>query len=163
MLTSHSDVGRTISKASAGSDDMTNEVCTTFCFDQGYAYAGTEWHRECFCGQKLAAGGVKAEDQDDCNTPCAGNQTQACGGSNRLTLYKAKGPVQNPGFGDWEARGCYSYVSVFVFASVREVADEQGLARRKDAAARAGAAGRLDDGCQVRQRVRCSGLSLCWR
>nr|XP_036580691.1 WSC domain-containing protein [Colletotrichum truncatum]KAF6788686.1 WSC domain-containing protein [Colletotrichum truncatum] len=104
------DVGRTIAEAGTSSNLMTNEVCTKFCFDKGFSYAGTEWYGECYCGNALAKGGVLANEAD-CVTPCNGNSTQPCGGPNRLTLYKTSliiGPSVNPGVGDWSSIGCYS-------------------------------------------------------
>lgn len=88
---------------------MTNEMCGDFCYDRGFTYFGTEWFHECFCGNKLAVGGVEA-DESDCNTPCEGDATQPCGGSNRLSLYKkpAEEAVVNPGWIGYESIGCYS-------------------------------------------------------
>ena len=106
------DVGRTINGASTVDAEMTNEKCARFCFQAGFPYAGTEYHSECFCGDRLTDGGVKAADLY-CNSACGGNATQACGGPNRLTLYRTveiKGPVVNPGVGEWSSMGCYSYV-----------------------------------------------------
>lgn len=89
---------------------MTNQVCTQYCFNKGFPYAGSEYYGECYCGNALAKGGVLAND-DDCSTPCNGNATQPCGGPNRLTLYKTSlivGPSENPGPGEWSSIGCYS-------------------------------------------------------
>lgn len=88
---------------------MTNEMCAGFCFDGGYTYFGTEWYEECFCDDKLATGGVEAEEAD-CNTPCRGDTIQACGGSNRLTLYKRSvvSPTENQGWDGYESIGCYA-------------------------------------------------------
>lgn len=89
---------------------MTNEICGKFCFEKGYAYAGTEYYDECFCGNKLAVGGVEVQ-KSDCNTPCKGAVSQPCGGPDRLTMYKrdvAAGPKENPGIKDWPSIGCYA-------------------------------------------------------
>lgn len=89
---------------------MSNEACTTFCYGKGFAYAGTEYYNECYCGNALATGGIAANEAD-CTTACSGNATQACGGPNRLTMYKTSlivGPSVNPGVGDWSSIGCYS-------------------------------------------------------
>ncbi|KAM0253586.1 hypothetical protein ACHAQJ_007214 [Trichoderma viride] len=70
-------------------------------FDNGWTYQG------CYI---LATGGTNAT-VTDCNTPCGGNSTEACGGPNRLTLYKSTkvtGPEVNPGPNGWESKGCYS-------------------------------------------------------
>jgi hypothetical protein len=92
---------------------MTNQMCVNFCFGKGYPYAGTEYHTECFCGDKLAPGGVKTLEAD-CSTPCGGGATEPCGGPNRLTLYKTNlieepaDPVVNPGVDGWVSWGCYT-------------------------------------------------------
>lgn len=64
------------------------------------------------CGNTLAPGGVPA-DEASCNTPCTGNNEQACGGPNRLTLYSTgvaapSGPSVNPGVNGYVSIGCYS-------------------------------------------------------
>jgi hypothetical protein len=92
---------------------MTNQLCVEFCFEKGHPYAGTEFNTECYCGDKLATGGVKAPDAD-CNTPCGGAAAEPCGGPNRLTLYKTSGieepadPEVNPGVDGWTSLGCYT-------------------------------------------------------
>ncbi|KAM3536606.1 hypothetical protein MY4038_000061 [Beauveria bassiana] len=103
------DVGRTISDAVSTDGGMTNAKCTAYCFERGFVYAGTEYFSECYCGNFLARGARLAKDED-CSTECAGNNTEACGGRNRLTLYKTElitPPAVNPGVGDWESMGCY--------------------------------------------------------
>ncbi|KAH7376045.1 WSC domain-containing protein [Plectosphaerella cucumerina] len=102
--------GRTLRGAALADPEMTNEMCTTFCASRGFSYAGTEWFQECYCGNALFTGGVIANELD-CNTPCAGNGTQPCGGGSRLTLYlttEVTGPGVNPGVDGWESMGCYS-------------------------------------------------------
>lgn len=42
--------------------------------------------RECWCGDALAGISEKLDDEQ-CNYPCEGNKTQACGGALKLTLY----------------------------------------------------------------------------
>jgi hypothetical protein len=107
------DVGRTINRANQNDALMTNQLCVEFCFEKGHPYAGTEFNTECYCGDKLATGGVKAPDAD-CNTPCGGAAAEPCGGPNRLTLYKTSGieepadPEVNPGVDGWTSLGCYT-------------------------------------------------------
>jgi hypothetical protein len=106
----YSDVpGRTINRAAASDPEMTNEMCGDFCFDRGYAYAGTEYYYECYCGNTLAKA-AKEVPESDCNTPCWGDETQPCGGGDRLTLYKRKvaGPQVNSGIKDWPSIGCFT-------------------------------------------------------
>lgn len=105
----YSDVGRTIGDAVSVDERMTNAKCTAFCFERGFVYAGTEYFSECYCGNFLARGAQPAKDED-CSTQCAGNITEACGGRDRLTLYKTSNiipPAVNMGVGDWESMGCY--------------------------------------------------------
>lgn len=102
--------GRTISRAATHDfDDMTNEKCGEFCYDRGYAYAGTEYYYECWCGNILADEAEEATESD-CNTPCTGDKDQSCGGPDRLTLYKRaiQGPKENPGPKNWPSIGCYA-------------------------------------------------------
>lgn len=109
----NSDVGRTLNGAATANAEMTNEMCTSFCFGKGFPYAGTEYYTECFCGDTLATGGTEV-DASDCAAACGGNSAQPCGGGNRLTIYKTdqvSGPSVNPGVGDWVSMGCYTYVT----------------------------------------------------
>ena len=48
---------------------------------------GTEYHAECYCGNELSAAAVLKPDTD-CSTVCGGNGQQACGGPDRLSVYK---------------------------------------------------------------------------
>lgn len=101
------------------SGEMTVPVCLDFCAkgDHGkqYLYAGLEWsrqvlidgplpeyialptttkltdpRRECWCSQKIAGISKKLDDAQ-CNFPCEGNRTFACGGSLKLSVYKLSG------------------------------------------------------------------------
>ena len=66
---------------------MTVAKCTTAC--AAYTYAGVEYSGECYCGNTLTAPGGPAPDGlAGCNMLCNGNQTEYCGGPNRLDLYK---------------------------------------------------------------------------
>ncbi|KAH6632385.1 WSC domain-containing protein [Chaetomium tenue] len=93
---------RTLSGASEASGDaMTNERCATFCTARGFAYAGTEWRQECWCGNEVAATRVPATTAAslaNCNYVCTGDATQYCGGDAWLSLYEkcaVGGPCEN--------------------------------------------------------------------
>lgn len=77
---------RALSGKTYASDEMTLDTCAEFC--EGFTYFGNEYGRECYCGDSLGTGSVKADDQDDCNFPCAGDASQYCGAGNRLELYR---------------------------------------------------------------------------
>ena len=60
--------------------------CASFCAANGpYTYFGVEYFGECYCGNSLGAGSVPSTG---CTFACSANQTQVCGGSNVLDLYK---------------------------------------------------------------------------
>lgn len=72
--------GRQLESQLYGSTTTTNEKCIQDCFNHAkkYIYAGTQYHRECWCGNKLPTLKVGNED---CNFDCTGNSTQLCGGN----------------------------------------------------------------------------------
>ncbi|PQE05807.1 WSC domain-containing protein [Rutstroemia sp. NJR-2017a BVV2] len=72
------------SKASADSS-MSLEACEASCV--GYTYFGTEYGRECYCGNSFSNGSISAVDAE-CNFPCAGNSSEFCGASGRLSVYQ---------------------------------------------------------------------------
>ena len=76
-----------------GSTDvkMTHELCAEFCCAAGYTggYSGVEYKGyQCFCGKTFDAS--KATKSTACTDKCEGNSTQACGGSNAITISKGK-------------------------------------------------------------------------
>ncbi|BFZ57703.1 hypothetical protein PYCC9005_004756 [Savitreella phatthalungensis] len=73
---------RSLNGASTSSDSMTNSLCSEFCGAQGFALYGTEYGRECYCGNALRLSGSAT-----CNTPCAGNTNEICGGNLALSVY----------------------------------------------------------------------------
>ncbi|KAH8882217.1 WSC-domain-containing protein [Thozetella sp. PMI_491] len=68
----------------SASNGMTVEQCVASC--GGYAYAGLEYGRECYCGNSFQAGSIPAPITD-CSFLCAGNSSEYCGGSSRLDVY----------------------------------------------------------------------------
>ncbi|OLN86890.1 putative fungistatic metabolite [Colletotrichum chlorophyti] len=86
---------RALSVRTFANDSMTLEACGAFC--EGTKYFGTEYGRECWCGNEFGTGSVLAANQKDCSFPCAGDSTQFCGAGNRLSTY-----VYSPESGDSE-------------------------------------------------------------
>lgn len=78
---------RALPDSSVAQDDMTNEVCANWC--KGYTYFGTEYGRECYCGNALATSSTVAP-ASDCKMLCAGSNLEYCGSGNRLSVYKKK-------------------------------------------------------------------------
>ena len=44
----------------------------------GYLYAGLQYSKECFCGDRFGVYGKESETA--CNSPCPGNPKERCGG-----------------------------------------------------------------------------------
>jgi len=76
---------------SAG-DALKEQEGMAFCKVDGYTYAGTEYTRECWCGNTVAAGRTPATTSAtlaNCNFMCGVSAAQYCGGNAWLSLYKA--------------------------------------------------------------------------
>jgi hypothetical protein len=86
-------------------DNMTPAVCAANC--AGYSYFGTEWSRECYCGN---IGPTEAAFESDCNMPCAGNSAEMCGAGMRLSVYGPAGaaPANPDTVADFGYSGCYT-------------------------------------------------------
>lgn len=79
---------RTFNNASMMSDSMTVDVCLAFCKNKGLHYAGLEYASQCYCGDSLSADREPTPGVlGNCFSNCAGNSSQYCGGSNRLSIY----------------------------------------------------------------------------
>jgi WSC domain len=104
---------RTLNAATYNGNTVTDEACVAFCDGKSYSYAGTEYSGQCYCDNEILSPGALAA-AGDCNMACTGNSSEACGGSNRLTLFYSgvnrtvTGPVVNPGPPGWKSLGCYN-------------------------------------------------------
>ena len=76
-------------------DDVTTQnanpwvpACINQCAAEGYHYAGVEYGDECYCGTGYAGGvAPPVANTSDCNIPCAGDYSHACGGSWRMEIF----------------------------------------------------------------------------
>jgi len=59
--------------------------CTTLCKSKGFTFAGTQYSRECFCGNDYDDYGPA----NNCNMPCTGDANQKCGGTWALSVYRS--------------------------------------------------------------------------
>lgn len=71
---------------------VTSLSCVSYCSSQGYAFAGTEYGGECFCGNTIPAG-TKKLDESKCSMSCKGDGGQKCGGPAALSLFGDLGKV----------------------------------------------------------------------
>lgn len=62
---------------------MSVDNCRNFCGN--YTYFGVENGKECFCDNTVRYYNLKY--QTDCNMQCSGDQTEICGGKDRLNIY----------------------------------------------------------------------------
>lgn len=77
---------RVLSGAELATDDLTLEKCAAFCDDAGFKVFGTEYGRECWCGAALGATTEVGDEQ--CDQPCGGDASEACGQGDRLSVYE---------------------------------------------------------------------------
>jgi hypothetical protein len=100
---------RVLKDKGSWSANMTNAVCSSLC--NGYQYFGTEYETECYCGNELAAASVSVQEAD-CWLKCSGNTKETCGGTSRISLYKATKfiPVvtKPTDVASYAYRGCYA-------------------------------------------------------
>ncbi|EKD12599.1 copper radical oxidase [Drepanopeziza brunnea f. sp. 'multigermtubi' MB_m1] len=75
---------RALAAKSTAYDTMTLESCASDC--AGYTYFGTEYGRECYCGNAFGTGSAIAPAAD-CSFSCRGNSAEKCGAGNRLSVY----------------------------------------------------------------------------
>ncbi|KAK7959826.1 uncharacterized protein PG986_004680 [Apiospora aurea] len=75
----------------AADDRMTIPMCTQACQGAGYAFAGLEYGRECWCGATKSG---DLEDASDpmcamqCDMPCGGDANTICGGRGAIGIFK---------------------------------------------------------------------------
>ncbi|KAK8062218.1 WSC-domain-containing protein [Apiospora hydei] len=83
--------GRALTTLVKADDRMTIPMCTQACQGAGYAFAGLEYGRECWCG---AAKSGDLEDASDpmcamqCDMPCGGDANTICGGRGAIGIFK---------------------------------------------------------------------------
>ncbi|KAF9466725.1 copper radical oxidase [Collybia nuda] len=94
---------------------QTVEACIAKCAARNFTIAGLEFSSECYCGDVLVAGAVKALESS-CDMGCGGNATEACGGPSRLSVYSSTGnvtalpvpiPLNTSLPGEWQYKGCF--------------------------------------------------------
>ena len=81
---------RTLTGASTSSDSMTVKTCVVFCESKGFALAGLEYARECYCGDEYSGAdrAPKKGVMGACAVPCAGAAGEICGAAGALSMYR---------------------------------------------------------------------------
>ncbi|KAK6339026.1 hypothetical protein TWF696_009822 [Orbilia brochopaga] len=68
------------------SESMTVGKCLAICKAGSFTYAGLEYTNECWCGPYLSELSQKVDDSL-CNLGCISNNSVACGGSLKVSVY----------------------------------------------------------------------------
>lgn len=107
---------QTLKNQSYSSNANTIETCTSTCAQGGNTIAGIEDGTQCFCGSSL---GYLAQEvvESSCQTPCPGNSTESCGGSNRLSIFSNGRPVVQSAPGTPEAVDGFYYINCYTEAT----------------------------------------------
>ncbi|CAO1612543.1 unnamed protein product [Parajaminaea phylloscopi] len=83
---------RTLKYGYTVAGNMTQEYCANLCGDKDYRYAGIEYGQECMCSNDAPTVTAGAT----CDSKCAGDSTQSCGGSWALTVLENQNILGNP-------------------------------------------------------------------
>ncbi|KAK6523447.1 hypothetical protein TWF281_001429 [Arthrobotrys megalospora] len=108
----------------------------------GYKYAAVEYYGQCFYGNTLASSSTP--QSSGCNTPCAGNTAELCGGGDRIGLYQNSAyqpppkPTAVPKVGDFAYKGCFADSSSNRAVTDKSLVDWSGMTVEKCIAAAAG-------------------------
>ena len=100
------------------SNDNTIQRCTSVCAQGGNTIAGINFGTQCFCGTALTYLATQVIDSS-CATPCPGNASEICGGSNRLSLFSNGRPIVQSAPGTPETTGDFYFASCYTEATSR--------------------------------------------
>ena len=97
----------------ADSATLTIEKCISTCVGLGYVVAGLQYSQQCFC-DNFARNGASLTTDTDCAMTCSGDNTEKCGGPNRMSVYSNSAlqvyqppTAQKTGLpGSWKYQGC---------------------------------------------------------
>ncbi|CAM9680684.1 unnamed protein product [Pylaiella littoralis] len=110
--------GRSMAKE-ADSDAMTAAVsrsmkricfCATLC--SGSPFFGTQYGKECWCGDDSSAQILSVNGVTTCGDSCSGDSSETCGGSYAMSVYSRGDAIPPPsttsGGDEYEYSGCYA-------------------------------------------------------
>jgi hypothetical protein len=72
-----------------GTSGATIPACIKVCADKGYSYSAMQYGSQCYCDSDLRNGLGTVVSDDQCSSPCKGDQSTSCGGSYRSNLFKS--------------------------------------------------------------------------
>ncbi|KAJ6606060.1 WSC domain-containing protein [Mycena vulgaris] len=101
---------RTLAATGMVSTNLTVDSCIAFCAAGNYIFAGVEFGQECYCDSTIQIPGARAP-LTDCAQPCAGDSSEICGASGRLSIFASGAPsptlIAAPTTG-WAYQGCFT-------------------------------------------------------
>jgi hypothetical protein len=122
--------GSKLIKQLYGDDLNTNGKCIAGCAAAGWIFAGTKYHRECWCGNSPL---IERVGEEECDFECSGDIGEICGGNglvgnsgSYISIFADRsrldgngtapppvtgGPVVNPGVDGYSSLGCYKEAS----------------------------------------------------
>jgi len=68
------------------SKEMIPEKCNEMCDKKSYQYFGVQNYRECWCGDAMPS--IYRLQPEECDRPCSGDSTKACGGGYKNNIWK---------------------------------------------------------------------------
>ena len=95
------------------SSEMTVEMCLKTCRQKKYRYSGLQWQIECYCGNE-PTNGFDWAWLNKCDTKCAGDSNQICGGSGAMSVFSTEG-VHGAGS---QKQACNSIRSIYHFTEI---------------------------------------------
>ncbi|KAM0714477.1 hypothetical protein Q7P37_010264 [Cladosporium fusiforme] len=101
----------------------TIDKCTSTCVSKGFSIAGLEFGSQCYCGNAMTSGAVKVIESS-CKTPCAGNSSQSCGGTSRLSVFSNGAPYVLPPASNPETVGDFYYSNCYTETSSRTLSSK---------------------------------------
>ncbi|KAK8854700.1 hypothetical protein IAR55_003439 [Kwoniella newhampshirensis] len=92
LMGCYSDSGsdRTLTGTEMESYSLTTASCASYCSSKGFAYAGTSYGKQCFCGNSVPAARKQATESG-CSYACTGDSSAKCGGYYYLDVYALGG------------------------------------------------------------------------
>ncbi|KAF8803337.1 WSC-domain-containing protein [Phlegmacium glaucopus] len=102
---------RVLHAASFSSANMTPAACMTLCTPGNFAFAGVEFHQQCFCDYAMQK--TFSAPDSECNDACTGDSSLICGGPHRITVFANESPLaihprNKPFVNTWQYKGCFS-------------------------------------------------------
>ncbi|WWC65393.1 uncharacterized protein I303_108011 [Kwoniella dejecticola CBS 10117] len=86
--------GKLALTANSWSGTVTPQSCINGCSELGYAYAGVENGKSCYCGNTPQL--TQRLPVSQCSSACTGNSTAVCGGPNAMDLYTTNSSTTTP-------------------------------------------------------------------